>query len=210
MHLGIAAERITVIHEGVTLPQSLPARLVTAQGFPYILFVGTKQAHKNIPRLIEAFALLKRRDGVPHRLILVGRPGSGSAAITAALARWQLHEDVWQEEHVDPQRLQSWFAHADLFVFPSLYEGFGLPPLEAMAHGTPVACADVAALPEVVGEVALRFDPLEVSSLYAALQRGLADEKWRAQARAAGRQRAAEFSWQRAAQEFLRLLSTQQ
>lgn len=166
----------------------------------YSLFVGTIEPRKNLLNLMDAYAQLPAALRARWPLVVVGHPGWNSSA---EHERMRLAEQAgWLRYlgYIEDIRLPALFAGARLFVFPSLYEGFGLPVLEAMATGTPVLCSDAAALPEVSGEAAALFEPMDVKALAAQLARGLEDEAWRTAASAAGRQRAAQFSWQRCAE----------
>jgi glycosyltransferase involved in cell wall biosynthesis len=136
---------------------------------------------------------------VPHELILVGAEGWLTDEIHATLRDLALGNRVRLAGYADHAALPSWYSAADLFVYPSLYEGFGWPPLEAMACGTPVVTSNVSSLPEVVGDAALFVSPDDVDGLAAALHRVWHDEALRADLRARGIARAREFSWERTA-----------
>lgn len=161
---------------------------------PYVLAVGTLEPRKNLPRLIEAFAALptELRDG--HELVLVGGSGWQDDDTLAAIGR---HSFVSTTGHVDDDLLPQIYRGATLFAYPSLYEGFGLPVVEAMAAGVPVLTSDVSSLPEVAGEAAVYVDPRDVRSITDGLARALGDAELRARLARAGRERAASFSWDR-------------
>ncbi len=165
-------------------------------GVPYVLAVGTLEPRKNLPRLIEAFARLDTK----HELVLVGGLGWDTAETEAAIAG---AERVRRLGHVGDAELRALYRGAALFAYPSLYEGFGLPVLEAMAAGAPVLTSSVSSLPEVGGDAAFYCDPLDVASIRDGLARGLAEGASRV---AAGRARAATFSWDRYAAETLAVL----
>ena len=164
---------------------------------PYVLAVGTLEPRKNLARLVAAFAALPDELRTGHQLALVGPEGWDVDEILRAAAASP--EDVRVLGHVDEDRLHALYAGAACFAYPSLYEGFGLPVLEAMAAGAPVVTSTASSLPEVAGDAGLLADPRDVRSIRDALAAVLGDPG-RAQAlRAAGRERAAGFSWARTA-----------
>jgi glycosyltransferase involved in cell wall biosynthesis len=137
--------------------------------------------------------------------VLIGARGWLIDDFFAALARSDVREDVILPGYIADADLPAVYGGATAFVFPSLYEGFGLPPLEAMACGTPVACSNTSSMPEVVGDAAVTFDPRDEGAMTEALRQLAADADLRAELRARGLRRAAEFSWARAAQETVAL-----
>ena len=175
-------------------------RLSKAYGIqgPYLLFVSTLEPRKNVPTLLRAFARLAK--DIPHRLVLVGGLGWSTGPIFEALDKLQLGERVMQigfvESHSD---LSAFYSAADAFVFPTLYEGFGLPLIEAMTCGCPVVTSNNASVPEVTGDAALRVDAEDVEGIAAAIRRVLEDEPLRESLRARGIEQAAKFSWDRCA-----------
>lgn len=167
---------------------------------PYLLYVGGVNARKNIARLLEAFAQMRARH--PEvRLVIGGKRQWQTGEIDRTFQRLNLADAVQWTGYVRDEDLPALYSCAAAFVFPSLYEGFGLPPLEAMACGTPVVTSNVSSLPEVVGDAALTVDPYDVAALAAAIERALTDEPLRAELRARGLARAAQFTWERAARE---------
>ena len=166
---------------------------------PYVLYAGNIKPHKNLERLIEAFHLM--RQGSPElrdvELLIIGDEISKYATLRRAVHRHKLHKHVRFFGFVPDQTLASLYRLANAFVFPSLYEGFGLPPLEAMASGTPVIASNVSSLPEVVGDAALMIDPYEPGAIADAMRQVLTDSQLRADLRARGFVRAREFSWER-------------
>jgi glycosyltransferase involved in cell wall biosynthesis len=206
-HLHVAPERVVVVPlaadrrfrpmEAVEVDPVLRRYGVER---PYILYVGSLEARKNLPRLLEAYARL-RQWSARWTLVIVGARRVKASPIFEAARRLCLEPHVRFTGYVDDDHLPALYAGADLFVFPSLYEGFGLPVLEAMASGTPVVTSNTSSLPEVAGDAALMVDPTCVEALAEAMQRVLSDENFRAALRQRGLQRAAGFSWERTARE---------
>ncbi len=205
------AEKITVIYCGVESrfrPVTDPAALAAVRvrynlgERPFILSVSTLQPRKNYRRLIRAFAPLAVRH---PELLLVFAGGKGwqYEEILAEPERLGLADRVRFTGFVADDELPALLSAAALFAFPSLYEGFGLPILEAMACGTPVIASDRSSLPEVVGEAGLQVDPLDVAGLTAGMERLLSDEELRHELAARGRRQAARFSWTDAARQLL-------
>lgn len=171
----------------------------------YSLFVSTIEPRKNIETLLTAYSRLPKalRDRWP--LILTGYEGWQNETIMARIAEAERQGWARYLGFLPSEELPLLFAGARLFTFPSHYEGFGLPVLEAMSSGIPVVCSNAASLPEVAGDAALMCDATDVDSLTGLLARGLEDEEWRAQAVIQGLSRATEFSWSRCADETVRV-----
>ncbi|MBN1177582.1 MAG: glycosyltransferase family 4 protein [Anaerolineae bacterium] len=205
--LDVPPEKVALLYSGVDAcfrPQSEPGereRLAEHHGLdarPYILSVGTLQPRKNYVGLIRAFARLERRD---VQLVIAGGRGWLYEDVLAEAAR---HADrVAVLGFVDDAELPALYRGAALFAFPSFYEGFGLPVLEAMACGTPVVCSNASSVPEVAGDAALLVDPHDEDALAAALARALDDEALRAGMVERGLAQAARFSWERAARQLV-------
>jgi glycosyltransferase involved in cell wall biosynthesis len=203
--LGTPPAKVTTILEGVgpafhpsVDPEADRVRLREAGiAGSYILTAATLEPRKNYVRLLEAFALLRAR-GVTHRLVIAGQPGWMFEPIFEAVRRLKLVDAV-KFLRPDDRLLAALYGRADVFVFPSLYEGFGIPPLEALACGAPVACSDTSSLPEVVGDAAVLFDPLDVEAIAAGVMRLLDDRGFAQRLRILGLDRAATFTWERAA-----------
>lgn len=164
---------------------------------PYVLAVGDLRRKKNVGALVEAFVALRRSEGIPHRLVLAG-VDAGEGARLRALAG---AEPVELTGYIDDEALDALIRGAEVFVQPSLYEGFGLVVLEAMARGTPVLIARAGALPETAGDAAASFDPSSPGDLPAELGALLRDPEMRASLARAGRGWAARFSWEQTAAE---------
>ncbi len=211
---GIEPRRITVAYLGVdsALQRVEDAAQIerTCRGYgisrPYLLYVGTLQPRKNLMRLLEAFAELRRLISSPLQLVLVGRMGWLYQGILARAQELDLGQDIVVTGYVPDADLPALYSGATLFVLPSLYEGFAMPVLEAMACGVPVACSNVSSLPEVAGDAALLFDPRSVDGMVAAIKRGLEDAELRAMLSRRGRERAQQFTWERCARQVLNVL----
>ena len=162
----------------------------------FVLYAGNVKPHKNLERLIVAFDLVRKR-GLEHlKLVLIGDDISKYAALRRAVHSHQLHKYVRFLGYLPEETLAVMYRLAGVFVFPSLYEGFGLPPLEAMASGTPVVTSNVSSLPEVAGDAALLVDPYDPSAIADGIERVLCDERLRRDLRARGLVRARQFSWE--------------
>ncbi len=210
--LGVPQERISVVHGGVEprfhrvtdrdLLEAVRARYRLPERF--ILAVGTLEPRKNYPRLIAAYAALRRLEpDLPHRLVIAGRPGWLYEEIYTQVAREGLADSVNFAGFVADADLPALYTLAGVLAFPSLYEGFGLPPLEAMACQTPVVAGRNSSLIETVGDGGLLVDATDVTALAAALRRVIAEPETRAALIQAGLDQAARFTWQAAAQELL-------
>ncbi len=162
----------------------------------FVLYAGNVKPHKNLERLIDAFALVRRRGLDRLRLVLIGDEISKYAALRRAVHRHQLHKYVRFLGYLPEETLAVMYRLAGVFVFPSLYEGFGLPPLEAMASGTPVVTSNVSSLPEVAGDAAVLVDPYDPQSIADGIQAVLTNEELRRELRRKGLARAHEFSWE--------------
>ena len=167
---------------------------------PYILYVGALEARKNMLGLLEAYARL-RRWSEKWTLVIVGARKWKYAPIFETVQRLGLEPFVDFTGYVEEEDLPALYNGADLFVFPSLYEGFGLPVLEAMACGTPVVTSNTSSLPEVAGDAALLIDPYDIDEIVAAMRTILEDKALAAELRTKGLARAKEFSWERTARE---------
>ena len=165
---------------------------------PFVLYAGNIKPHKNLERLIEAFHTLRQDSDLAHvKLLIIGDEISKYATLRRAVHRYKLHKHVRFFGFVPDKTLAVLYRLARVFVFPSLYEGFGFPPLEAMASGAPVITSNVSSLPEVVGDAALLIDPLNPSEIADAMRRVLMDSDLREDLRQRGRRRVQEFSWER-------------
>jgi len=161
----------------------------------FVLYAGNVKPHKNLERLIEAFHIVRSR-GLDHlKLVLIGDEISKYTALRRAVHRHQLHNYVRFLGYLPEETLAVMYRLAGVFVFPSLYEGFGLPPLEAMASGTPVVTSNVSSLPEVAGDAAILVDPYSAEAIADGMYRVLTDAGLRSDLKLRGPQRASQFSW---------------
>jgi glycosyltransferase involved in cell wall biosynthesis len=203
--MNIPREKVEVIHlAGRDMPQQVGdgaagSAIAAGIGRPYALAFSSLSAHKNIPLLVSAFARIS--SSIPHALVLVGHMPEKSAAreaIQSADAGRVIFTGYIPDSEVD-----SLMRGASLFAFPSLYEGFGLPILDAQLAGVPVACSSAGALPEVAGEGAVVFDPHSVDDISESLLRCLTDTTLRESLIASGLRNARRFSWERTARRTL-------
>jgi glycosyltransferase involved in cell wall biosynthesis len=183
-------DKIINVGAGVGLPFG-PAGRKYEPGYPYVLYVGSRKSHKNLPRLIQAYSLSGVRKDV--RLLISGAP---DPQLLSEVARLKLGNDIVFVELESTESLSEAYRGALGFVFPSLYEGFGLPPVEAMACGTPVLTSNVCSLPEVVGDAAILVQPLNTEEIADGIRRIVQDSNLRQQLRERGLRRAALFSWE--------------
>jgi glycosyltransferase involved in cell wall biosynthesis len=195
----IPTERVNVIHHGVDTQFFSLDRSRTE---PYLLCVSTLHPHKNLDRLIRAFARKKR----PERLVLAGIRGFHTQAIEALILSLELKDRVEIKGWLARGDLLRLYEHAQAFVYPSMFEGFGMPVLEALAAGIPVACSSIPPIKEVAGDAALFFDPLNEKAIADALDQILNDQPLRVRLAKAGPERARPFTWQRTAEQTLRVL----
>jgi glycosyltransferase involved in cell wall biosynthesis len=201
--LDVPRERIETVRPGVSAAFAAPgdaaagrAALRARHGIegPFVLFVGTTNARKNLPRLLDAFAAARRTASLPHVLVVAGdRGGDDVRALAAARG---LGDAVRVAGYVAEDELAALYRSADALAFPSLYEGFGLPVMEAMAAGCPVLTSDGSALAETAGGAALLVDPSSAEAIAAGLVRVLTDAPLRTRLAEDGRRRAAEFTWE--------------
>ena len=208
---GIPPERIEVVYNAID-ERFLHGHATEAEReliaqryqvtYPFLLYAGRVSPHKNVVRMIEAFSALKteleRDQAFPDlKLIIIGDDLSGNPDLRRTVVRSGVQNDVRFLGFVPIEVLRIFYDSAKIFVFPSLYEGFGLPPLEAMAHGTPVVTSNVSSLPEVVGNAAVLVNPENVFEIMRALHRVLLDQALRERMKERSYQQAAKFSWEK-------------
>ncbi len=178
--------------------------------YPFLLYAGRISPHKNVVRIIEAFSLLKNQlleeDRFQDlRLIIIGDEVSSHPDLRRTVIKSHMQNDVRFLGFVPIEVLRIFYDQAKIFVFPSLYEGFGLPPLEAMAHGTPVVTSNTSSIPEVVGNSAVMVNPENVFDIQRALYRVLLDQNLREKLKCRGPEQAQKFSWEESVSRMLRV-----
>ena len=202
---NVAPEKIVVVYNAIddhfwlTPPDEEVARVRERYQLDhqFVLYVGNIKPHKNLVRLIESFAELRRTGFEELKLLIIGDEISKLPSLRRAVHGHKLHKHVRFLGYVSDDTLRVLYRLAALFAFPSLYEGFGLPPLEAMASGTPVVASNQSSLPEVTGDAAVLVDPYDVASIVDGMRRVLSDPTLAADLRRRGPERAREFSWSR-------------
>jgi glycosyltransferase involved in cell wall biosynthesis len=204
-HLGITPDRFAILPCGVDHiykinPDESVLRKLDLRPGGYLLAVGSANPSKNFKGLIQAFTSLKSGHGVV--LVVVG--GSNSAVFAGDDE--SVGANVVRTGRVNDGELAALYSHARAFVFPSLYEGFGIPPLEAMACGCPVIASNATSIPEVCGNAVGYFDPSSISSIRDSLEKVITDASWRSTLQIAGRHKATEYMWEEAARQLIRYL----
>jgi len=203
--LQVSPEKITVTPLGVDaryMPATNEKKNIVKEKYKlpkdFILYLGTIEPRKNIARLVRAYNHVAKN--IPQDLVLAGKWGWSFEDVEQEIARSPFRDRIKILSHVDAELLPALYSMATAFVFPSLYEGFGLPPLEAMACGTPVITSNVSSLPEVVGESALKINPLDEIALSEAMEKIVSDSVLRERLIAQGSVWVKNFNWDRTAQ----------
>jgi glycosyltransferase involved in cell wall biosynthesis len=213
---GVKESKIEVVPNGIDLTAFHPRprneeSVLLIQPFsfrrPYVLY-ASRIAHpiKNHIRLIEAFGIFKERTRYPHRLVLAGGDSRGADRVKTAAAESRYRNDIFFTGHFPPKNLPELYAGADIVVIPSLYEGFGMGVLEAMASGVPVACARAASLPETAEHAALYFDPRSPEDMADRMVTLTANREAARECRRLGLERSQAFSWDRCAEQTFRII----
>ncbi len=210
-YFGVPPSRIEVIYNGVStrfrpdFPEEERARIARKYGLPlpYLLFLSGEKPHKNVRNVVRAFAEARRERSIPHALVLAGPLPKNPARLEALIAALDLSEIVFRPGIVEEADLPGLYAGADAFLYPTLYEGFGLPVVEAMACGTPVLTSSTSALQEIAGGYAYLVDPMDVDAIARGIVTLVTDETIRRDLKELGRKRALDFSWDKAAERTL-------
>jgi glycosyltransferase involved in cell wall biosynthesis len=210
---GVPKEKVTVVHSGVDSllhPVKDDRRIAEVKkklGIrgAYLLHVGSLRPRKNLQTLIDAFSIVKQ-DNPDLQLVLAGSQSWGYQRLIRHIHKTGMSEDVVLPGYVDDNDLPALYSGAIVYVFPSLYEGFGFPALEAMACGTPVACSNSSSLPELVGDAALTFAPSDVTGMAKAIQKLVQDKALRRGLVQKGFSRVENFTWRTCAQQTLAVI----
>lgn len=212
-YFGIAPARIDVVYNGVAasfndhVPRAERDRVAAKYGLPrpYLLFLGGEKPHKNVRNVLRGFAEARRERALPHALVLAGPMPKNRSRVEALIGGLELQSRVIRTGIVPEEDLPGLFAGADAFLYPTLYEGFGLPVVEAMACGVPVLTSSTSALQEIAGGYAYLVDPMDVEAIGRGIADLATDPARRAELVELGKRRAADFSWDRAAQQTLKV-----
>lgn len=212
---GVLEEKIHVVYEGyerqsannhqqITISDQQSAKSLEK---PYLLFIGRLEERKNIVRIIEAFEILKEKYQMPHELVLAGKPGYGYARIKQQITKSKYQSAIIEKGYVTEEEKWSLLQNADVFLFPTLYEGFGIPVLEAQSVGVSVVTSNISSLPEVAGDGAVFVDPVSAENMAEGVQKLLSDESLRNAIISKGRENIKRFSWEGCAKSLSVLLN---
>jgi glycosyltransferase involved in cell wall biosynthesis len=212
-YFGIAPARVDVIYNGVAdrfhpgVARAERDRVAAKYGLPrpYLLFLGGEKPHKNVRNVLRGFAEARRERALPHALVLAGPMPKNRSRVEALIAALDLGSRVLRPGIVPEEDLPGLFAGADAFLYPTLYEGFGLPVIEAMACGVPVLTSSTSALQEIAGGYAYLVDPMDVDAIARGIADLATDPARRAEFTELGKRRARDFSWDRAAEATLKV-----
>lgn len=213
-YLGFEPERIQVTSlasryspEYLTAERTEKLHKIVSYDFskPYLLFVSTIEPRKNINNLIYAFNLLKENQKIEHQLVLIGQKGWRDRGIFATIESSPWNSHIHHLDYLSDELIALFYSKAEAFVYPSFYEGFGLPVLEAMTLGTPVITSNTSSLPEVAGDAALFVDPYDPEQLADVILNVLTDSQLRQKLIKQGKERASQFSWQKTAEQTLKI-----
>ena len=202
----VPQEEISVIYEGFQKSEVIPASSSQNNQAPYFLFIGRVEERKNVSRIIEAFTFLKEKTELPHRLLLVGKPGYGYEEIKNKIEKSKYQNQIRELGYVNENEKWELLKKADVLLFPSLYEGFGLPILEAQAVGVPVITSTTSSLPEIAGEGAFLVDPLSTEALIEAMERLVTNKELRVGIINKGTHNVGYFSWQACSHSIAQIL----
>lgn len=202
-------KKITVVYEGYDTELFRPAKTQNAAK-PYILFVGRLEEKKNIVKMIEGYALLRREPGIKHQFVLAGQPGFGYEKITTEIAKLpkNIQNDIILPGYLSQEKYVELLKNADAMFFCTLYEGFGLPPLEAMATSIPVVASNRTSVPEIVGKAGLLVNPDKPYDMAVALSKLLNSKPLQKALISKGLVRASMFSWKKCAEQTLEVLTS--
>jgi glycosyltransferase involved in cell wall biosynthesis len=216
----VPENKIRVIYEGVReinpnakipMPNKIPNPKSQIPNTKYFLFIGRLEERKNICGIIDVFEILKRKYNIPHKLILAGMFGHGKENIKDKISRSKYTEDIILPGYIGDEEKFELMKNADVFLFPSFYEGFGLPIIEAQSAGVPVVTSNISSMPEVAGNGAVLIDPKNIEEIAEAVQKLISDEGYKNDMIEKGRENVKRFSWDKCAKEIAEIiLSTEQ
>lgn len=198
----VSKHKITTTYNAADFIHDKPVPVEAVADSPFIMYVGRPQPHKNLHRLVDALKILREKNP-DLKLVLVGKTDALFEELAAYVAQQDLSEAVIFTGFASEGQLRWLYEHTKAYVFPSLSEGFGLPPLEAMMHGAPVASSNATCLPEVQGDAALYFDPNDTRAIAVAVQKILSDPKLSQELIQKGKKRVQQYSWARMAEQTL-------
>lgn len=212
-YLGIPAEKIVVIYEAAPtriVPVTDPKKIEAIKARhditrPFFMYVGQWRSHKNLVRLIRAFGLMRHRYNLDYQLVLIGKVDPMSPEVQATIHQLGLQQHVILTGYVPDNELGAFYSAADALVYATLYEGFGIPPLEAMSAGTPVITSNLSCLPEVLGDAALYCDPYDIEDIAAKMQELARSYHLKKTLREAGFKQVKKYSFTKMARETLQL-----
>ncbi|MCU0533623.1 MAG: glycosyltransferase family 4 protein [Hydrococcus sp. Prado102] len=216
-YLGVESDRIFITPQASRYPPNYLVQNKLKQlelygqydfSQPYILFVSKLEPRKNIITLIKAFNLLKQENRIEHQLILIGQKGWGYEPILNAIATSPHTDSIYHLDYLSDELVALFYSQADVFVYPSYYEGFGLPVLEAMTLGAPVITSNTSSLPEVAGDAAILINPHDSTELAEAILKVISNSQLRQDLINKGKERAKLFSWKTTARETLKAYRT--
>lgn len=203
----VPEEKIKVIYEGLSSYLS-HGQVAKKKERPYFFFIGRLETRKNIVRIIEALDIFKKKTGLPHELVLAGKPGYGYQEIKHRISKSEYKEAIHEIGYVSEAEKWELLRCAEALVFPSLYEGFGLPVIEAQTVGTPVITAHTSSLPEIAGDGALLIDPVEPRAIASAMETLVRNPEKRADIIEKATRNSQRFSWKKCAEELAGVISS--
>lgn len=207
--LNAKQDKIKVIYEGIDdeyqKSSVISRQLSVKYGIkkPYLLFISQWRPHKGIIQLVEAFEILKNKYKIPHQLVIVGKPNKDFPEIAEAIKKSSASKDIITPGFIAEEDLPGLYREASAFVFPSHYEGFGLPPLEAMASGVPVVASKVSCMPEILGDAAFYFDPYDPEDMAKQINKVLENAPLRRMMLKKGFHQIKKYSWSKMAEQTL-------
>ncbi|WP_025742485.1 glycosyltransferase family 4 protein [Aquimarina pacifica] len=208
-HFGVNEEKIKVIHLGIDpiFKKTENSDIASKYKLPekYILFVGTIEGKKNLTRLLQAYKKLLQQDKITHKLVIVGKLGWKYKSMYQVIKEFDLEQQILFTGYVPKEDLPVLYSFADVFVFPSIYEGFGIPPLEAMACEVPVLVSREGASPEICGSACIKVDPYNIDDIANGIEILIHDEELRKKNIALSKEWVKQYSWEKTAKETIKV-----